>query len=117
MADSVLRLDPLADDSELFALLPDAASAVALLSVCKLPSVGMLSARLPGTALNVVRNKRRKLTITLVEVDPDAEARRQQQQQQQQTATTAAGQQRGTLGTEGSSGVATKGKAAHALDF
>lgn len=57
-------------------------SAVALLSVNKLPAVGMLAPRLPDSTLYVVRNKRRRLAITPVDVDPDAEARQQQQQAQ-----------------------------------
>lgn len=80
-ADAVLLLQPISDDSEVFALLPDAPSACALLCVAKLPAAGMLTPRLPDPNLYVVRNKRRRLAITVVDVDPDAEARQQEQQQ------------------------------------
>lgn len=49
--------------------------ASALLSVVCRPSLGMLSPPAPDTQLYVIRNKRRKLTITPVEEDPDAEVR------------------------------------------
>eukprot|EP00198_Chlamydomonas_reinhardtii_P003950 XP_001693286.1 predicted protein [Chlamydomonas reinhardtii] len=75
LADSVLGLDPLSDDSQLHRLLPDPASAVALLSVRKLCSAGMLGPRTCDGVLHVVRHKRRRLGLSVVEVDPDAEER------------------------------------------
>jgi hypothetical protein len=43
-------------------------SAAALLSIRKFPSSGMLGPRLPDPQLYVVRNKRKRLAITPVEV-------------------------------------------------
>eukprot|EP00798_Chlamydomonas_sp_ICE-L_P007826 gene7826-1025_t len=77
IADAVLVLDTLSNDSDVYQLLPDAQSAVALLSVRKLPSAGMAAPRLADTTVYVLRNKRKRLAITPVEVDPDAEARLQ----------------------------------------
>ena len=53
-------------------------SACALLGVLKLPSAGTLAPRLPDTTVHVIRNKRKKLAITAVDVDPDAELRQQE---------------------------------------
>lgn len=50
-------------------------SSAALLRLRKLPSAGMLGPRLPDTQLYVVRYKRKRLAITPVEIDPDAEER------------------------------------------
>ncbi len=49
-------------------------SAVALLHVQRLPSAGLHGMRPPDVALHVVRYKRRRISFTAVEVDPDAEA-------------------------------------------
>ncbi|KXZ44300.1 hypothetical protein GPECTOR_70g531 [Gonium pectorale] len=75
LADTVLALDSLADDSQLHRLLPDPASAVALLSVRKLCCAGMIGPRMPDGQLHVLRHKRRRLGLSVVEVDPDAEER------------------------------------------
>ncbi|GIL42558.1 hypothetical protein Vafri_522 [Volvox africanus] len=75
LADTVLALEGLMDDMPLFKLLPDPNSAVALLSVRKVSSAGMVGPRLPDGQLYVVRNKRRRLALSPVEVDPDAEER------------------------------------------
>ncbi len=88
-------------------------SASALLSVRKLPSIGMISPRLVEEgSLYVIRNKRRRIAVTLAEVDPDAEARQQQQQQQQQQAK--GGSQ--NPAAEGKA-AAEKGAAARGMDF
>ncbi|EFJ41703.1 hypothetical protein VOLCADRAFT_98299 [Volvox carteri f. nagariensis] len=73
LADTVLALEGLADDLPLVKLLPDPNTAVALLSVRKLSSAGMVGPRLPDGQLYVVRHKRRRLGLSPVEVDPDAE--------------------------------------------
>ncbi|GLI69199.1 hypothetical protein VaNZ11_013771 [Volvox africanus] len=75
LADTVLALEGLMDDMPLFKLLPDPNSAVALLSLRKVSSAGMVGPRLPDGQLYVVRNKRRRLALSPVEVDPDAEER------------------------------------------
>ncbi|KAJ9510473.1 hypothetical protein QJQ45_015946 [Haematococcus lacustris] len=78
MCDVVLAVDTLSDDSDIFKLLPDAASAAALLSVRKLPLAGLVAPRCVKQELYVIRNKRKRLAVTPVEVDPDAEARQQE---------------------------------------
>lgn len=55
-------------------LAPDSASVAGLLHLRKLPSLGAVCAPLPPVALHLVRHKRKRLAITPVEVDPDAEA-------------------------------------------
>lgn len=57
--------------------LPRTCSAAALLTLRKLPAAGMLGPRLSDPQVHVVRYKRKRLTITAVEIDPDAEARQQ----------------------------------------
>lgn len=74
VADCVLSLETLSDDSEVFRLIPDSSTASALLTLTKLSSVGACVApRIVDGAVFVVRNKRKKITITTVEIDPDAE--------------------------------------------
>ncbi|KAG2498263.1 hypothetical protein HYH03_004012 [Edaphochlamys debaryana] len=75
LADTLLALDPLGDDSPLARLLPDPQTASALLSVRRLCGSGMLGPRQPDGQLWVVRNKRKRLGLSPVEVDPDAEER------------------------------------------
>lgn len=71
--DAVLALQPLADDSDVFRLLPDPSTACALLHVRKLPAAGMVAPRLvPEPQLLVVRSKRKRLAVTPIEVCPDA---------------------------------------------
>ena len=50
-------------------------SAVALVRLSKAPSAGMLGARPADATQHVLRSRRRRLAITALEVDPDAEAR------------------------------------------
>lgn len=50
-------------------------SASALLSVRKACGIGMLGPRCADAGVYVVRHKRRRLALSPVEVDPDAEAR------------------------------------------
>jgi len=78
LCDLALSLDSISDTSPVYKLLPDPASAAALLSVRKLPSAGMLGPRLSDPQLYVLRNKRKRLALTPVEVDPQAEEREQQ---------------------------------------
>ncbi len=74
MCDAVVRLEGAADDSPVVQLLQSSQSAAALLQLRKLPSLGMLGPRLPDSQLYVIRHLRRKISITAVEIDPDAEA-------------------------------------------
>lgn len=59
---------------QIYLLLPDASSASALLSITKLPSGGLSVPRMPDPNLYVIRNKRRKMAITTIDIDPDAES-------------------------------------------
>ncbi|GAB4822273.1 hypothetical protein N2152v2_009319 [Parachlorella kessleri] len=74
LADAVLALEGVADDSDIVRLAPDSASVAGLLHVRKLFSLGALAPPSPEVALFLIRNKRRRLAITPVEIDPDAEA-------------------------------------------
>lgn len=44
-----------------------------LLHLRKLPTLGTMAPPVPEVALHLVRHKRRRLSITPVEIDPDAE--------------------------------------------
>ncbi|GAX75423.1 hypothetical protein CEUSTIGMA_g2867.t1 [Chlamydomonas eustigma] len=80
-SDVVFSIQTISDDSEVYALLPDASSSSALFSLTKLPSAGMIAPRLPDASLYVIRNKRRRIAISMVDIDPDASARQQDQLQ------------------------------------
>jgi len=58
-------------------LAPDSASVAGLLHVRKLPSLGALAAPAPQAELHLVRYKRKRMVISPVEMDPDAEAEAQ----------------------------------------
>ncbi|KIZ00659.1 hypothetical protein MNEG_7306 [Monoraphidium neglectum] len=73
LCDAVLSLEPLADDSDVYRLVPDQASAIALLHVRRLPGNSLWRPRPVGEPLFVVRGSRRRgLALTAFEVDPDA---------------------------------------------
>lgn len=55
-------------------LAPDAASVAGLLHVRRLPCLGTLVPPAPEAPLHLLRHRRRRLSITPVEIDPDAEA-------------------------------------------
>lgn len=77
LCDAVLSFETISDDSELFQLLPDAASAAALLHMRRAPGGGLVRQVALDEVLYVVRHKRRAISFTAVEVDPDAEAKQQ----------------------------------------
>ncbi|GLC38028.1 hypothetical protein PLESTF_001436100 [Pleodorina starrii] len=110
LVDTVLALEGLADDLPLVKLLPDPNSAVALLSVRKLSSAGTVGPRLPDGQLYVVRHKRRRLGLSPVEVDPDAEER--QAEAAARAAEAAAGGRGAAGGAGGGGGVAAAAAAA-----
>ncbi|KAI3429336.1 hypothetical protein D9Q98_005431 [Chlorella vulgaris] len=72
-ADCVVAFESVADDSDIARLAPDPASVAGLLHLRKLPSLGAAAAPVPEVALHLVRHKRRRLAITPVEIDPEAE--------------------------------------------
>ncbi|GBF90991.1 hypothetical protein Rsub_03846 [Raphidocelis subcapitata] len=83
LCDGVLAVQALADDSEVYRLIPDQASAVALLQVRRLPSNALARPRPVDEPLFVVRaSRRRGLALAPFEVDVDAEQRQQERQQQ-----------------------------------
>lgn len=73
-ADCVVAFETLSDDSGLVKLAPDSATVGGVMRVVKLHDQGTVTAVKPPVELYLVRNRRRRLAITPVEVDPDAEA-------------------------------------------
>ena len=55
-------------------LAPDPSSVVGLLNLRKLASLGALAAPTPKEAMYLIRHKRKRLAISQIETDPDAEA-------------------------------------------
>jgi elongator complex protein 4 len=74
VADAVIALESVADGSDLARLASDPASVAGLIHVRKLPAMGTVVPPLPESELHLVRNRRRRLAISAVEIDPDAEA-------------------------------------------
>lgn len=74
IADAVIALAPAEEGSDMLRLATDAPTIAGLLRLVKVPSLGAMVAATPKVSLYFVRHKRRKLAITAVEVDPDAEA-------------------------------------------
>ncbi len=54
-------------------LAPDSASVAGLLHLRKLPSLGTIAPPAPEVALHLIRHRRRRLAISPVEIDPEAE--------------------------------------------
>ncbi|PSC68407.1 elongator complex 4 [Micractinium conductrix] len=73
LADGVVALESVADGSDIARLAPDPASVAGLLHLRKPPALGTTSRPAPDVALHLVRHRRRRLAITPVEIDPDAE--------------------------------------------
>jgi elongator complex protein 4 len=73
IADVVLSLEAVQDDSDVVRLAPDPSSVSGLLHLQKLASMGSICAPAPQNPLYLVRSKRRRMAITPVEIDPDAE--------------------------------------------
>lgn len=73
LSDGVLRFDSISEDAELMKLVSEPSSVVSLIKIERLPSKGTLLANQPLHELYLVRNKRRKLRIRQIEVDPEKE--------------------------------------------
>lgn len=73
IADVVLSLEAVQDDSDIVRLAPDPSTIAGLLHLQKLCSIGSIAAPAPQNPLYLVRSKRRRMAITPVEIDPDAE--------------------------------------------
>lgn len=73
LSDGVLCLDSISEDAELMKLVSEPSSVVSLMKIERLPSKGTLLANQPLHELYLVRNKRRKLRIRQIEVDPEKE--------------------------------------------
>lgn len=73
LCDTVLTLHSVSDASPAFQLLPDKLSACGWLRVLKLPLLGVPVPRRPDSSLHVLRNHRRRVAISPVDMDPDAE--------------------------------------------
>ncbi|KAF6264687.1 Elongator complex protein 4 [Scenedesmus sp. NREL 46B-D3] len=78
LADAVLRIQCLADNTDVYRLLPDASSASALLEVRRLPHLGLLRQRHIEDQLYLIRHKRRSISISVLDLLP-LEAVEQQQ--------------------------------------
>jgi len=74
IADSVISLEAVDDTSQVVKLSTDSRTVSGLARICKLPAAGALMAPSPQITCYVVRNKRRRLAISPIEIDPDAEA-------------------------------------------
>ena len=74
VADSVISLEAVDDTSQVVKLSTDSRTVSGLARICKLPAAGAIIAPSPQITCYVVRNKRRRLAITPIEIDPDAEA-------------------------------------------
>jgi elongator complex protein 4 len=74
LADSVISLEAVDDTSQVVKLSTDSRTVSGLARICKLPAAGALIAPSPQITCYVVRNKRRRLAISPIEIDPDAEA-------------------------------------------
>ena len=73
IADCVLSLSPVVDTSELAQLVAEPTTLVSLLKIEKLTSLGSLTSESGSDDLYTVRNKRKRLSIRSVEIDPDKE--------------------------------------------
>jgi elongator complex protein 4 len=73
-SDCVVAFETVSDDSGLVRLAPDSATVGGVMRVVKLHDQGTVTAVKPPVELYLVRNRRRRLAISAVEVDPDAEA-------------------------------------------
>ncbi|KDD74409.1 hypothetical protein H632_c1334p1 [Helicosporidium sp. ATCC 50920] len=72
VADGVLRLEAVADGAPVLGLLPESAAVAGMVRVTKLPSlVGALP--LPEPATHVWRDRRRRVSLTPLQIDPVAE--------------------------------------------
>lgn len=73
VADALFQLDAVEDTSQVVNLSKDSKTVAGHLEILKLPAFGAVKAPLPQIRSYVIRNKRRRLVIEAVEVDPDAE--------------------------------------------
>ena len=73
LADCVLSLSPVVDTSALAQLIAEPTTLVSLLKIEKLPSLGSLASEAGSDDLYIVRNRRKRLMIRPVEIDPDKE--------------------------------------------
>eukprot|EP00890_Picochlorum_soloecismus_P000969 jgi/Picsp_1/1873/NSC_05339-R1_elongator complex protein 4-like len=74
IADSVMSLEAVDDTSQVVKLSTDSRTVSGLARICKLPAAGALVAPSPQVTCYIVRNKRKRLAISPIEIDPDAEA-------------------------------------------
>lgn len=70
LADVVLCVQSLADDSDVYRLLPDPTSAAALLEVRRVPELGLLRQRYSEDRLFLIRMKRRSIAIGPLDLVP-----------------------------------------------
>eukprot|EP00775_Hariotina_reticulata_P012661 gene12661-12788_t len=70
LADAVFSLQCLADNSDVYKLLPDAASASALLEVRRLPHLGLLRQKFIEDKLYLIRHKRKGISVSLLDLLP-----------------------------------------------
>uniref|UniRef100_A0A383WGU6 Elongator complex protein 4 n=1 Tax=Tetradesmus obliquus TaxID=3088 RepID=A0A383WGU6_TETOB len=70
LADAVLRIQCLADNTDVYRLLPDPTSASALLEVRRLPHLGLLRQRHTEDKLHLIRHKRRSISISVLDLLP-----------------------------------------------
>lgn len=73
VVDCVLQFEAVADDSGIVSVAPDSGSVAGTLRVVSLPGLGCAVPPTPEVGLYLVRNKRRRLVISAVEIDPLSE--------------------------------------------
>eukprot|EP00210_Caulerpa_lentillifera_P006298 g6016.t1 len=73
LSDGVLCFNSIAEDAALMKLVAEPSSVVSLLKIERVPSKSTIKADQPLHELHLVRNKRRKLRIRQIEVDPEKE--------------------------------------------
>lgn len=73
VADAFFDLESVDDTSQVVNLSKDSKTVAGHLEIQKLPAFGCIKAPLPQITSYIIRNKRRRLMIEAVEVDPDAE--------------------------------------------
>lgn len=73
VSDAFFDLESVEDTSQVVNLSKDSKTVAGHMEILKLPAFGAIKAPLPQITSYIIRNKRRRLVIEAVEVDPDAE--------------------------------------------
>jgi len=88
VADAFFELESVEDTSQVVNLSKDSSTVAGHLEIHKLPAFGAIKAPLPQITSYIIRNKRRRLVVEAVEVDPDAEQAWLEKEAQEMTKST-----------------------------